>query len=440
VPPEHLRAAVAALDAADIARARWFGGKGAAVGAIDLAGALGPFDDEWLLALRLGADTYLAPARVDGGWIAEAEGPLWRALASACLEGATVGGDRLRLRGAAGPVPTETTGEAVRPLGIDQSNTSVVLGERLVLKCYRRLAPGEHPELELTRYLSARGLECLPAVHGSATVEVADVRAGALLLQTFVAAGRDGWLAAEEEVGALLDAGDDAAARRAPERWAPAVGRAAAEVHAALAAATEPAFEPRTARRAELTGLERAAVAQLDEALAVLDEPVRGELAAAAPGLRRRFALFADAGPALLTRVHGDLHLGQFLHRPGTGPALVDFEGEPTKSTDERRRHASPLRDLAGLLRSVDHAAHWTCHVRAEPAGPVALAWIAAARTGIRSGYERRLAELNAPFRVDPRLLAAFEAEKAVYEFLYAVRFLPSWLEVPRRALASAVA
>ena len=326
--------------------------------------------------------------------------------------------------------------EDVRPLGIDQSNTSVVLGGRTVLKCYRRVAPGGHPEIELTRWLSGRGLACLPAVHGSATVSLGGGEpAGALLLQDFVADGRDGWLAAEAELGAFLDAGDPEAAASAPEAWAPGVGRATAELHALLATAEEPAFAPRRATAADAEQLAAGAAAELDEALARVGGEAGAELAAAVPALRARFALFAEAEPPLLTRVHGDLHLGQFLLRAGGEPMLVDFEGEPTKSAAERRRLASPLRDLAGLLRSVDHAAHWVCHARGETAEPVALAWLAAARGAIRSAYEQRLAELGAPFAVDPGLLAAFEAEKAAYEFVYAARFLPSWLEVPRRAL-----
>ena len=432
MPPDAVRAAVAALAADGLAEERWFGGKGEELGPLELLGALGPRGDEWLLALGVGVDAYLVPALLRDGRVVEAEGPLWRALADACLDGETLAGEGLELRGAAGPAPAAPAVGEVRPLGIDQSNTSVVLDERLVLKCYRRLAPGGHPEIELTRRLAQLGLSCLPAVHGSATVVVRGEEAGALLLQDYVADGRDGWLAAEEELGALLDAGDAAAAARAPSAWAPALGEASAELHALLAAADGPGFAPRTATPGEMRALEAAALAQLEQALALADGRARDELAAAAPVLRARFALFAEVEPPLLTRVHGDLHLGQFLRRETGRPALVDFEGEPTRTAAERRRPGSPLRDLAGLLRSVDHAGHWVCHTRGEDAGPVAAAWIAAARREIRTAYERRLP-------VDGRLLAAFEAEKAVYEFVYAVRFLPSWLDVPRRALPSAV-
>lgn len=436
MPPETVRAAVAALTADEVTAQRWFGGKGAEPGSISLAGALGPFGDEWLLALAVGTDSYLLPAAIAGGRVADARGPLWRALAEACRTGATLPGDGIELGGLAGPIATNAPAAGVRPLGIDQSNTSVVLGEQLVLKCYRRLTPGPHPEIELTRYLAGRGLDDLPAVHGSADVRVGgDPAAGALLLQDYVTEARDGWLAAEDELRALLDAEDVDAAAAAPAGWAPAVGKAAAELHAVLAAADEPGLTPRRATRSELAALRAAADAQLDEALALLDGEPRTVLERAVPFLRERFLLFERAMPPLLTRVHGDLHLGQFLWRVGRPPVVVDFEGEPTRSSDERRLLASPVRDLAGLLRSVDHAAHWVSH---EPS-PVADAWIESARGVIRSSYERRLAELGAPFAVDPRLLAAFEADKAVYEFIYGARFLPSWLRVPQGALGALV-
>ena len=125
---------------------------------------------------------------------------------------------------------------------------------------------------------------------------------------------------------------------------------------------------------------------------------------------------------------------------PDGRPAAVFDLVEMRRLVPVAESRSSALRDLAGLLRSVDHAAHWACLSRGEEAGPVAAVWIASARAAIRVAYEARLAELGAPLRVDPRLLAAFEAEKAAYEFVYAARFLPAWLEVPRRALPSVLA
>jgi trehalose synthase-fused probable maltokinase len=441
VPPEAVRAAVAALTVDEIAEQRWFGSKGSELGPISLAGALGPFGAaEWLLALDVGDDTYLVPAEIASGRIDEARGPLWRALAAVCCDGGALTGTGMAIRGTAGPMRAARAGDRVRALGIDQSNTSVVLGDRLVLKCYRRLTAGKHPEIEVVRYLADHGLACLPPVYGSADIRIGDAPpGGALLLQEYIADGTDGWLAAEDELQQLLEADDIDAAGAAPARWAPAIGAATADAHSLLSTARAAGFTPRRATDTDLTELRVQAEAQLDRALALLDGPARATLAAAVEALRTRFALFERVEPPLFTRVHGDLHLGQFLHRNAGVPALVDFEGEPTREAAERRRHASPLRDLASLLRSVDHAAHWVSHTRGQETGAVATTWIDATRNSIRSAYEHRLRELDAPLAVDPQLLAAFEAEKAVGEFIYAVRFLPSWLEVPRRALASAV-
>lgn len=438
----------AAVDAAAVAKERWFGGKGSRIDAVRLVGSLGPFGQEWLLAVSVSVEpradeVYLLPVRLEDGRLVDARGPLFAQLARASLDGATLQGERLRFEGAAGPSAPVPHGGTVRPLGIDQSNTTLVLDERLVLKCYRRFDEGLHPEVELTRHLSERGVACLPAVRGSADVVLDDGRrGGALLVQDYVADGRDGWLAAEQELSGLLESHDVGAATHAPTAWASRVGAATGELHAWLATAVGAGFAPRNATREDAAALRTAAGAQLDEALRIVPPDVRVELADAAPALRKRFETFEHA-PFLLTRVHGDLHIGQFLLREGGPPALVDFEGEPTKPAAERRRHASPLRDLAGLMRSIDHASQWVLQSHAgdgdASGSQVARAWRRSARAAIRSAYERVLDEHGRPFTVNDDLLAAFEAEKAVYEFIYAMRFLPSWLEVPRRALPSAL-
>ena len=438
---EELRAAVAALSVDALAEERWFGAKDGPVGPVELLGSLRA-GGEVLLALRVGGDAYLVPAALRDGRIVEAEGPLWRALVAACLDGSTLAGDGLVLTGTAGPVPAPVAAEDVRPLGIDQSNTSVVLGGRTVLKCYRRVAPGGHPEIELTRWLSGRGLACLPAVHGSATASLGGGEpAGALLLQDFVADGRDGWLAAEAELGALLDAGDPEAAARAPEAWAPGVGRATAELHALLATAEEPAFAPCRATAADAEQLAAGAAAELDEALARVGGEAGAELAAAgacAPrpvcALRRGRAAAPDPRP----------------RRPPPRPvpparrrrALRSSTSRASRRRARRRGGGSPRRCATSpgcCARSTMRPTGSATRAARRP-GRSPLAWLAAARGAIRSAYEQRLAELGAPFAVDPGLLAAFEAEKAAYEFVYAVRFLPAWLEVPRRALPSVLA
>ena len=136
----------------------------------------------------------------------------------------------------------------------------------------------------------------------------------------------------------------------------------------------------------------------------------------------------------LVTRVHGDFHLGQVVATP-EGFRIVDFEGEPTRSLDERRAHNSPLRDAASMLRSIDHAGR-SARRRAEKrrgglveSPDLAIdAWLVRARERFVGSYRQSLRELGAPIDVDDDLLRAFEFEKETYEYIYAVTYLPEWL------------
>jgi maltokinase len=141
-------------------------------------------------------------------------------------------------------------------------------------------------------------------------------------------------------------------------------------------------------------------------------------------------------------RIHGDLHIGQFLRKPDGALAIIDFEGEPGRTTGERRACASPMRDLATLLRSFDHAGYWVRSLRpatdagAEPdADATVEAWISAAREACIQGYREASASSVSPIAFAPRLLTALEAEKAVNELLYAQRFVPDWMDVATNGL-----
>jgi maltokinase len=315
----------------------------------------------------------------------------------------------------AGPLSAgdQPAGIDVVPLGVDQSHTTVVLGGSYALKCYRRLAPGEHPEIELTRALSAAGFAHIPPVHGSAVLELGEQHFGLLHLQGYLPGAEDGFAVAKRELGAC-----------SPVAWASACGRVLAELHGVLA--EELGSEPAT--DAAIERWRGAARAQLEQAKRELAEPALAALRTARPRLEALLdGLSADERP-LVCRIHGDLHIGQFLRKPDGRLAVIDFEGEPGRSTDERREPASPMRDLATLLRSFDHAGFWVQSL--QPPGPDIEAWIAAAREACVSGYREASAM---PFA--PRLLAALEAEKAVNELLYAQRFVPEWTSVARNGL-----
>jgi maltokinase len=421
--PVILEPALSGLDLNAILGARWFAGKGARIERVRRLAVVSPPGAAGflaVLAIRTSdgvEDLYTFPGELAGEELRESADPgLWRALFELAAGGGTIEGDGCRLHGMAGPAAAGQRASEldVRPLGADQSHTTFVLGGSYALKCYRRLAPGPHPEIELTRTLTAAGFAHIPAVQGSAILDLDGQQFGLLHLQAYLPGAEDGFAVARRELGA-----------RSPIEWAAACGRVLAELHGVLA--EELGSEPAT--DAALERWRGAAVAQLEQAERELDGPGLAALRSARPRLD---ALLDRLGPgeptdepALVCRIHGDVHIGQFLRDPDGRLAIIDFEGEPGRSTDERREPASPMRDLATLLRSFDHAGFWVESVQPAAAPDVEF-WISAAREACVRGY--REASAGAGFA--PRLLAALEAEKAVKELLYAQRFVPDWMKV----------
>ncbi|MEU3416854.1 MULTISPECIES: maltokinase N-terminal cap-like domain-containing protein [unclassified Streptomyces] len=317
--------------------------------------------------------------------------------------------ERLRRPGAAGPLRFEADPAARVPGGLpprlldaEQSNSSIVYGDAYILKLFRRIQPGVNPDLEVPAALAALGCSRVPAP--VAWFTTAGPRPATLgVLQPFLPDAADGWSLA---LGALA-AGDDFTAE------ARALGRAMAEVHLALAEAFPPAGPGENGRTAE------AMRARLDAAA----HAVPG-LLPFVPGLRAAFAALAtcDTGPPA-QRVHGDLHLGQVL-RAGRDWFVIDFEGEPSRPLAERRTPQSPVRDVAGMLRSFDYAARQRRPWRPE--------WARRCREAFCAGYAARAGW-------DPRkkhaLLRAHETDRAVYEVLYEARHRPDWLPVPMAAI-----
>jgi maltokinase len=204
------------------------------------------------------------------------------------------------------------------------------------------------------------------------------------------------------------------------------IGRLTAAMHAALASRpAEPGFPSRRATSEELAAWAGAARRQLSTALGALIGHDHGRMASVAPHVAAGLDAIERAAGARVSRIHGDYHLGQLL-RTLDGFAVIDFEGEPARSMAERRAPASPVRDLAGMLRSLDYAAHaadvpaWTPHERAE--------WLSLARESFLDGYGGIGAE-EAP------LLAAFELKKACYEVAYEANNRPDWTWLPLEAI-----
>ena len=470
-------ATIRQLDPADVAAARWFGGKGREIRSIGLAEAFLLPGDRHVLAVadvayaRGPADAYLFPLVADEGGLrlaTDGDGT-FRALAVPIAEGRTIpslppAGEATSADDAA---PAPVTGALVcrpalglrdiepdgahatkrlleRPLGLDQSNTSVVLGERLLLKAYRWLQPGLNPDLELVAFLSEEaGFTAVPPLAGYAEV-VSRSRGPATvaMLQGFVTDGEDAYeLVAEMVTGWLLAPGS-VSVEYATEIAAD-IGTLTAGLHAALASAQGvPQFEPRPATRDELRGWYADARRQLDRALEVTPGEAGRVLRELAPRIADELTVFeALATEPLVTRVHADYHLGQVLAAPD-GYRIVDFEGEPTRDLEDRRAHRSPLRDVASMLRSFDHVGR-SAGRRAEERNGSPLtdpgldleAWLRRSRERFLAAYRAGLRGAGAPIEIDPDLLRAFEIEKECYEFVYASTYLPEWLWAPTEGM-----
>lgn len=368
--------------AEQLAAARWFGGKAAAISTVEV-------EDR----LDLGGGAAISILLVDGAeryvWT---DGPVAAAIVTGT--GPEAPAWRFRRSDVAG-----LAGAGERSIGVDQSNTSYVVGERVVVKVFRRVWPGTHPEVELVEYLTGR-VGSVPAFLGAV-----EWRGHAVaLLQEFVPGGRDGW----SWCGDAVLAGDVSDIGR--------LGALSAELHAALAGMGAVAAGPDVLR-----GWREAAEAQLDRVLAIVPAEVAAELRAAEPRIRAELAaLERPAEPPVLQRVHGDFHIGQIL-RAGERLLVLDFEGEPTRPVGQRAAPGTALRDIAAMLRSFDHLGRSVEHERAGTAADIE-GWIAAARTAFLDAYGP----------VDNGLLRALEFEKACYEFVYAAEFAPAWGYAPR--------
>ncbi|MER7571088.1 maltokinase [Streptomyces sp. NPDC126514] len=296
-----------------------------------------------------------------------------------------------------------------RVMTAEQSNSSIVYGDTFILKLLRRVVPGVNPDLELPLALAREGCPRVPAPTAWIRAEQSGEPYVLGVLQPFVQGASDGWELALRE----LAKGEDFAAE------ARALGRATAEVHTALARALPTV----TLGRVQLDLMVHGMLERLDSATQAVPA-----LRPYAPGLRSAFealgTLAAEGRTWTAQRVHGDLHLGQCLRSPAGQWSLIDFEGEPARPLAERRMPQPPLRDIAGMLRSFDYAAH-----SAEPAMP---GWAETCRAAYCSGY----AEISGVDpRTDPVLLRACETDKAIYEVVYEARHRPDWLPVPLSAV-----
>ncbi|WP_456307074.1 maltose alpha-D-glucosyltransferase [Neoroseomonas terrae] len=351
----------------------------------------------------------------------------------------------------------------IRRLSAEQSNSSLIIGEHAVLKLVRRVTEGISPETEMTRYLTERGFgQTAPLLGEVVRISPDGIPRTLVVLQGFVRNQGDGWTWTTEFLSRMLDA--EALAdppRQAGDgvfdnylTFASALGRRLAEMHSMLAEESDdPAFRPELATSADAQAWGEAAAAQIALALTALEGVANWETEAQqrlADGLiARRDALLAaavrlgtSAERTLKTRVHGDFHLGQALVVQGDA-CIIDFEGEPAKPLQQRRAKSSPLRDVAGLLRSFDYAAAGVRAERESGQG-VPNERIAELLMNFReSASEAFVAAYRGAHALAPRpwivpegeqaLLDLFLLEKAAYEICYEAANRPGWLHIPLR-------
>ena len=327
------------------------------------------------------------------------------------------------------PEWTETLRGPGKLLSGEQSNSSLVFANRLILKLFRLLEPGENPELEVTRALAGAGFEACAAPLG--WIEGLGSTLG--ILQRYYAGSVDGWKLATERVADHYESTDGDPGNFATD--AGALGRLTAELHAAMATALPKVAEGQP----DLGRLSARLLGQLTQVVALVPE-LAGQRDAIEEVYRKAEA--AGGGSRYLQRIHGDYHLGQVL-KSGQVWIVIDFEGEPARSLEERRRLASPLQDVAGMLRSFDYAAFSPLVLGEDPdtPGPTrdelarfegpAAAWIEANRDAFLDGYLARAGDSGWLAGDHELLLRAFELDKAVYEVMYEARHRPPWLQIP---------
>jgi maltokinase len=317
-----------------------------------------------------------------------------------------------------------------RLLGAEQSNSSLVFANRLILKLFRLLEPGENPELEVTRALAGAGFEACAAPLG--WIEGLGSTLG--ILQRFYAGSVDGWRLATERVADHYESEDGEPDNFAED--AGALGRLTAELHGAMAGALPKVAEGQP----DLGRLSARLLGQLSQVAALVPE-LAGQRQAIEEVYAKAEA--AGGGSRYLQRIHGDYHLGQVLKTKDRW-IVIDFEGEPARSLEERRRLASPLQDVAGMLRSFDYAAFSPLVLGEDPdtPGPTreelarfegpAATWIETNRSAFLDGYRAVAGDAGPALGGDHELLLrAFELDKAVYEVMYEARHRPPWLQIP---------
>jgi maltokinase len=449
---------------------RWFGGKGRTVDRLELVDAAVVEEGDPMLMLAIvtvhyqdgGTELYHLPvlASTDGTVRDAVEEPTRLLVIGDLMAHGTPLKGTNSVFNFAGPgldPMSEPEWTTARPVGTEQSNSSIVLDESVILKFFRRVQPGTNPERELTRLLTHQGFPHIPEHIGEITFEGwlddEEITLDLALAQRFLPGATEGWQSMLQHLHDLYDQvpsepgpGDPSAVTEelaGPSlRALQELGDVTAGLHVALTKEElDPESLPALIDRQDLNRWTEDA----RFALRALVETGVSELERWSERLEQRIArLQRVIRPGFKTRVHGDYHLGQVL-LGDRGWMIIDFEGEPARPLEERRQRQSPLRDVAGMLRSLSYVALGALSERA-PVGdeewlrlePWALMWEDLARVRFLTAYLRRSHEgkFLPPNRGDLKVMVdVFEIDKMLYEIGYERANRPEWMAIPLRGI-----
>lgn len=438
---------------------RWFGGKAQTLSRVEVLEAISVGDAGCLVLLRVEytgapAETYLLPMRLvtlDGAevWMDALEDEKFQAaLLEIILEERRLccaTGELVGICSAAFKARTKEMAEQLpsRVLPVEQSNSSVLYGDRFFLKLYRRPEMGGNPDVEMLCYFSERNAFAhVPGYCGA--IEFRGTEGGhrvLALLITHVPNTGTAWTTMLRRLERKTGVGETGPARLLGERTA--------QMHLALAAGDDPKFAAEAFDDPYRDSLRRMMTESTQRMMQLLElrlEDLPQHIQAKAAGLLRRedeilqryASLMNQEIGAARIRIHGDYHLGQVLDTEGDF-VIIDFEGEPARPLHERRMKHSPLRDVAGMLRSFDYAAY-TVMGRQGGEGADLLAWTERESAAFLQAYLRTahgasfLPESEMEMR---NLLDACLLEKAVYEVCYELNNRPDWAVIPLRGVLS---
>ena len=428
-----------------------------------------PSDDQQRALLPLTIAKVRQQAKVGVMADAFADDAFCRAVVAAMGAGTEMKTSRGTLRFSATAAYARLAGDSidgmqVNPLAAQSSNTVIVIGDRLFLKAYRRIQPGVNPEAEIGRYLTdvAHFANSVP-VAGTIDYVADDGQVATLgLLQGYVENQGDGWTATLNYLERFLEdaqaTGHDPGAGESLHggylALMRALGMRTGELHVALSSASgSPAFAPVAISSADVAAWTRRTRAEAEATLDALQRAQAGlagrareaaaqVLAARAAIVQRIDAQATMRGGGSRMRIHGDYHLGQVLVAQNDF-VITDFEGEPTRTIVERREKQSPLKDVAGMLRSFDYALHAALrrvdgeahelHAERMKRG---REWLADARTAFLASYDAAVTPAGLVASGTPQnLLELFLLEKVLYELGYELANRPDWVDIPLEGL-----